>query len=412
MHYEITDRKQAEAALREAERLQKAILDTMRDPVWLKDAEGRFLACNESLAKLYGVPVEAIVGRTVFDGAPSEAERFSREDQEVITSRRPLVTEAPMTDTQGQVRWFETIKAPLFDEQRQVIGTVGSSRETTDRKRSESLLLAQRDLGVGLSHSTDLQTALRHFLATAARIGGLDCGGVYLLRQADHQIELAAQIGLSPSFAKAVERFPADSPQVKLLLRGKPLFDTFANLHLPLTAIELREGLRAFAFIPLYDRRRIVGALNLASHTADAIPPEMRIAIEALAAQAAGAIVRIRAEAERHRLEHQLLEISDREHARIGQDIHDGLCQQLVSLAFDANLLRRELAAGGRPLAKTANRLANYLDQAISEARQLSRGLFPVRLEKEGLPSALEELARTTRDRFKLRCSFKSLGSD
>jgi two-component system, LuxR family, sensor kinase FixL len=120
--------------------------------------------------------------------------------------------------------------------------------------------------------------------------------------------------------------------------------------------------------------------------------------------------VRIRAEDERHRLENQLLEISDREHARIGQDIHDGLCQQLVSLAFDANLLRRELAAGRRPLAKTANRLVNCLDQAISEARQLSRGLFPVRLEKDGLPSALQELARTTHDRFKLRCTFKGEG--
>ena len=40
----------------------------------------------------------------------------------------------------------------------------------------------------------------------------------------------------------------------------------------------------------------------------------------------------------------------------------------------------------------------------------MSRGLFPVRLEKDGLLSALEELARTTRDRFKLRCNFKRQG--
>jgi signal transduction histidine kinase len=89
---------------------------------------------------------------------------------------------------------------------------------------------------------------------------------------------------------------------------------------------------------------------------------------------------------ERHRLERQLLEISDREHARIGQDLHDGLCQHLVSLAFDANDLRRRLAAQGRPEAKTARRIAVYLDQAITETRQLSRGLFPVRLAREGLP--------------------------
>jgi PAS domain S-box-containing protein len=113
---------------------------------------------------------------------------------------------------------------------------------------------------------------------------------------------------------------------------------------------------------------------------------------------------------ERHRLERQLLEISDREQARIGQDIHDGLCQHLVSLAFDANSLRQELSAQRRPQARTARRIAALLDRAITDSRQLSRGLFPVRLETEGLPSALEELAKTTRDRFKLHSRFASKG--
>jgi PAS domain S-box-containing protein len=113
---------------------------------------------------------------------------------------------------------------------------------------------------------------------------------------------------------------------------------------------------------------------------------------------------------ERKRLERQILEISDREQARIGQDIHDGLCQHLVSLAFDANSLKKQLAAQRRPEAKTARRLADFLDQAITESRQLSRGLFPVRLEKEGLAPALEELAGTIRSRFKLQCRFEGKG--
>jgi signal transduction histidine kinase len=97
----------------------------------------------------------------------------------------------------------------------------------------------------------------------------------------------------------------------------------------------------------------------MASHTAEEIPAQTRIVIEAIAAQAAGAIARISSETERHRLERQLLEISDREHARIGQDIHDGLCQQLVSLALDANSLRGELAAAHRPEARKARRIAD-----------------------------------------------------
>ncbi len=253
-----------------------------------------------------------------------------------------------------------------------------------------------------------MHLALQQFLATAIQIGGLDCGGVYLLRGSERELELVAHTGLSPSFAKAAAHYPAGSPQAKLALRGQAVFDTFANLPVAHDAIELREGLRAFAYIPLYYKERIVGGINLASHTADEIPAQTRMAIEAVATQAAGAIVRIRAEGERHRLEQQILEISDREQARIGQDIHDGLCQQLVSLAFDAYSLQSELSGKRRPEARKAKRIADWLDQAITETRQLSRGLFPVRLETEGLPPALEELARATSDRFKIRCHFHS----
>jgi signal transduction histidine kinase len=50
--------------------------------------------------------------------------------------------------------------------------------------------------------------------------------------------------------------------------------------------------------------------------------------------------------------------------------------------------------------------MADYLDQAITESRQLSRGLFPVRLGEVGLNPALQELADSTSARFKIQCRF------
>jgi len=110
----------------------------------------------------------------------------------------------------------------------------------------------------------------------------------------------------------------------------------------------------------------------------------------------------------RKTIERQILEISDREQARIGHEIHDGLCQQLVSLAFDANSLERELVQANLPASAIARRIADFLDQAITEARQLSRGLFPIRLETEGLNAALEELAHSTTERFRVECRFEN----
>jgi signal transduction histidine kinase len=115
--------------------------------------------------------------------------------------------------------------------------------------------------------------------------------------------------------------------------------------------------------------------------------------------------------AERQRLEREILEISDREQARLGQEIHDGLCQQLVSLAFDATSLANKLGSQKPSEAQTAHCLADGLDRAITEARRLARGLFPIRLEAQGLPSALEELTRATCKRFGLHCRFELRGN-
>jgi PAS domain S-box-containing protein len=107
---------------------------------------------------------------------------------------------------------------------------------------------------------------------------------------------------------------------------------------------------------------------------------------------------------ERFRLQREILEISDREQARIGQDVHDGLCQQLIGAALKANSLEQSLAAQQRPEAAGARKICGVLDEAITESRRVCRGLYPIRLRTEGLVPALEELAGTTSERYPLHC--------
>jgi PAS domain S-box-containing protein len=106
----------------------------------------------------------------------------------------------------------------------------------------------------------------------------------------------------------------------------------------------------------------------------------------------------------RRQLEREILEISDREQARMGQDLHDGLCQKLVSIAFDSNSLEQRLAGKSQPEADAARKMGDLLDEAISEARALSQGLFPVQLEANGLPRALQQLAAGINSRTKVNC--------
>ena len=108
----------------------------------------------------------------------------------------------------------------------------------------------------------------------------------------------------------------------------------------------------------------------------------------------------------RKRLEKQITDISDREQRRIGQDLHDSLCQHLVSVAFAGELLRENLARQSAPEAAQAEAIVEMVNEGISEARNLARGLYPVRLEVGGLASALEELAASVEARTGISCSF------
>lgn len=114
--------------------------------------------------------------------------------------------------------------------------------------------------------------------------------------------------------------------------------------------------------------------------------------------------------AKRHRLEREILEISEREQGRFGQDLHDGLGQELAGIALIANVLASELKAQGHPSAETACNIADYIRDTINSARRLAKGLYPIDLNRYGLLLALEDLASQTCIRFGVRCELKRGG--
>ncbi len=108
----------------------------------------------------------------------------------------------------------------------------------------------------------------------------------------------------------------------------------------------------------------------------------------------------------RKRLEKEILEISEREQRRIGQDLHDGLCQHLAGIELMSQVLEQKLARRSKAAAARAGDIAKNVRDAIGHTRLLARGLSPVTLESEGLMSALQELAINTEKIFRVACRF------
>ncbi|WP_413204107.1 PAS domain S-box protein [Rhodospirillum sp. A1_3_36] len=139
---DVTDLKQIEAALRASERLKRQIFASIPDLVFLKDAAGRYLACNPVFERLYNKREAELLGKDDFAFIdPDTAEFFRRHDRQAMAAGRPQINEEWLTfaDT-GRRVLVETVKTPMLDEEGRIIGVLGLSRDITERKQIEDTL--------------------------------------------------------------------------------------------------------------------------------------------------------------------------------------------------------------------------------------------------------------------------------
>ena len=113
-------------------------------------------------------------------------------------------------------------------------------------------------------------------------------------------------------------------------------------------------------------------------------------------------------------LERNLLRTAEQEQLRIGQDLHDGVQQQLVGLGMLATSLREAISEAElsetKQLEELAQRLVTGISNANADIRDVCRGLVPMRLKTIGLAEALKELASRTSDFYGVDCVLQESG--
>ncbi|MHB9134136.1 MAG: sensor histidine kinase [Armatimonadota bacterium] len=114
---------------------------------------------------------------------------------------------------------------------------------------------------------------------------------------------------------------------------------------------------------------------------------------------------------ERRRLERELAQIGDEERRRMGQDVHDGVCQQLTGALLRCQSLERRLARGDSLPAVEVRALSQLLEETIDEAHNVAQGMHPLAPEPDALVRALRTLAKRTQANGTLRCRFIAKGT-
>jgi PAS domain S-box-containing protein len=134
---DITERKRAEEALSESKKYLDKIINSIADPLFVKDRQHRWVLINEAMCGLMGHPREDILGKSDYDYFPGkEADIFWAKDEVVFTSGQENINEEKITDAKGNVHIIIT-KKTLFTDERGEQFLVGVIRDITKQKRSE-----------------------------------------------------------------------------------------------------------------------------------------------------------------------------------------------------------------------------------------------------------------------------------
>jgi len=361
---DVTERKRAEEMLEKSERHFRALIEKSRDAIVILSVEGRILYASPPSKVISGYDCEEFVGTDLFFWIHPDDALFARQRlQETIELPDASITaEVRILCKDGRWKWIESTATNLLhDPAMQAI--VLNVRDISERKQAEQESLrfeAIVESSIDGILSVDLEGKITSWNPGATRIFGFSeeemLGTLFEKLTPEDRLEECNEFSESVRRGKAIR----DCETVRLRCDG--------------ARIEV-----ALSLSPIHDSERRIS----------------------------GVAVIVRDITERRRLEREVLEIADFEKHRIGQDLHDDLCQHLVAISMIGNILYAELAGQGLPQAENAKQVTQMIRNAVDHARILAKGLSPLNIAEGGIMAGLETLVAHTEQMFRVRCCFE-----
>jgi PAS domain S-box-containing protein len=200
---DITAQKRAEAGLERSRQRLRTIMDAVPSMIFVKNADGRFLAANQALADSVGMNVKEVVGRRLSEVGtdPGDVQRMLEQDRRVLESGESLdIPVEPIHLQSGETRWFRSVKVPYSESDFGEPAVLGVSMDITDRVEAEEDLernyetqrllktlmevsVEGRPLGEALGRSLDL-------LLSSSSISLAPQGGILLTESGGLRLEV------------------------------------------------------------------------------------------------------------------------------------------------------------------------------------------------------------------------------
>ena len=370
----LTERKRAEEAIRQSEKRYRTLFDLVPVALYTCDAKGLIQEYNQHAVELWGRepkrnhPSEKFCGSLkIFypDGRPMRhdncpmaralrGEKLTAADLEIVVEqsggarRNVLVSPTALRNGQGKI-----------------IGAINCLHDVTVRKRTENALRESEERSRAVIHQS------------TAGITGTDLTGRIIFANE----KFCSMLGYKERELVGKTIFeithPGDATESRLLFRrivtkGEPYQLEKRYLR--------KDGSALWVSVSASPLRDAEGKTQSA----------VAIIIDISDQKKAQAFLEDRARG----LEGEILAISDREQRRIGQDLHDSLCQHLTAIAFMARSVALRLKKHRVIEVEHIEEIAELINDGVTEARTIARGLHPVEMEPPGLVTALAALVK------------------
>ena len=212
---DITERVRAEEALRESEQRFRNHVETTQHLIWESDAEGRITYLNPAWEQVTGYSLSEVLGKSYFDFVAEE--EVERERAEFAQYPEGNDDGYPMTyiTKDGSEIYLIFSTAPLYDADRNIVGTLGSAFDITDRVRAEESLRESEARHRGLFDNSPISLWEEDFSKVKELLDDLRSSGV-----SDLRAHLKARPDITAHCARLVEIVDINKATVDLFEAG------------------------------------------------------------------------------------------------------------------------------------------------------------------------------------------------